>query len=54
MVQLAPAARLVPQVLALRNAEALAPVSEILLIVSALPPVLDTVTVFAAEVVLMI
>src|ERR1039458_258112 len=49
IVQLAPAARLAPQLWVLRKDEALAPVSAIPRIVRALPQELDTVTVFAAE-----
>lgn len=53
IVQLEPAARLVPHVLVCEKLEAFVPPIAILLIVSAAVPVFDNVTVLAALVVLM-
>ena len=51
MVQFAPAATLVPQVLVCAKSPGLAPVTVILLMVSVEPPVFDRVTFWAALVV---
>jgi hypothetical protein len=52
MVQFAPAAKLVPQVLVCAKSAGFVPVNEMLLIANAAVPVFESVTVFAALVVL--